>query len=150
MIKLNNELLPHQKAAAEKLIKLKVGALFMEQGTGKTITTLEIARIRLKREKIEHIIWLCPCSVKNNLRREIVKQCPEEMLDKVTICGIETLSTSIRAISYLMKMTANKKCFLVVSKFKEITLVIVLHGSYLHQQGILSGTVLLVPDKVYS
>lgn len=116
MTNLNNSLLPHQKAAVEKLIKLKVGALFMEQGTGKTITTLEIARIRLKREKIEHIIWLCPCSVKNNLRREIVRQCPEEMLDKFTICGIETLSTSIRAISYLMKMTANKKCFLVADE----------------------------------
>lgn len=116
MIKLKNALLPHQIAAVEKLIKLKVGALFMEQGTGKTITTLEISRIRLEREKIEHIIWLCPCSVKNNLRREIVKQCPEEMLNKFTICGIETLSTSIRAISYLMEMATKKRCFLVVDE----------------------------------
>lgn len=61
---LKNNLLPHQTAAVQKLIKLKVGALFMEQGTGKTITTLEIARIRLEKEKINHIIWLCPCSVK--------------------------------------------------------------------------------------
>ena len=40
---LNNELLPHQKQAVEKLIKLRVGALFMEQGTGKTITVIEMA-----------------------------------------------------------------------------------------------------------
>ena len=45
-MRLKNELLPHQKEAVEKLIGIKVGALFMEQGTGKTITALEIARIR--------------------------------------------------------------------------------------------------------
>ncbi len=113
---LKNNLLPHQTAAVQKLIKLKVGALFMEQGTGKTITTLEIARIRLEKEKINHIIWLCPCSVKSNLKREIVKQCPDEMLDKLTICGIETLSTSIRAISYLTKVCIQNKVFLVVDE----------------------------------
>ena len=43
MIKLSNQLLPHQMEAVEKLIKLKVGALFMEQGTGKGIVTFEIA-----------------------------------------------------------------------------------------------------------
>ena len=116
MTELKNTLLPHQKAAVEKLIKLKVGALFMEQGTGKTITTLEIARARLEAGKIERVIWLCPCSVKNNLKTEIRKQCPEAMLDRFTICGIETLSTSVRAISYLMEMAANKKCFLVVDE----------------------------------
>lgn len=63
-MKLKNELLPHQKEAVEKLIKLKVGALFMEQGTGKTITTLEIARRRYESGKIEAAIWLCPCSAK--------------------------------------------------------------------------------------
>lgn len=116
MMKLKNNLLPHQVAAAKKLARLKVGALFMEQGTGKTITTLEIARVRLEVQKIERIVWLCPCSVKNNLKNEIIKQCPEEMLNSFTICGIETLSTSIKTISYLMEMCANKKCFLVVDE----------------------------------
>lgn len=115
-MKLNNPLLPHQESAIKKLIKIKVGALFMEQGTGKTITTLEIARIRLESKKIEHIIWLCPCSVKNNLQREIVKQCPAEILDKFTICGIETLSTSMKALSYLIEICQKKKCFLVVDE----------------------------------
>ena len=71
-MRLKNELLPHQKAAVNKLIKLKVGALFMEQGTGKTITTLEIARARLDNEKINSVIWLCPCSAKGNIKREII------------------------------------------------------------------------------
>ncbi len=115
-MKLNNELLPHQAAAVEKLIKLKVGALFMEQGTGKTITTLEIARIRLENGKIDHVIWLCPCSAKGNIKREILKNCPQDMLPAFTICGIETLSSSIRAVSYLLDLSQSKGCFLVVDE----------------------------------
>lgn len=113
---LNNILLAHQNSAVEKMMKIKVGALFMEQGTGKTITTLEIARRRLESGKINSVIWLCPCSAKDNIRREIVKQCPEEMYRVFTICGIETLSTSIRANSYLLNLTEEKKCFLVVDE----------------------------------
>ena len=108
-MKLKNELLPHQKEAVEKLIKLKVGALFMEQGTGKTITTLEIARRRYESGKIEAAIWLCPCSAKKNIKREILKQCPSELSRIFTICGIETLSTSVQANSYLMSLTHEKK-----------------------------------------
>lgn len=115
-MRLNNALLTHQIAAVEKMIKLKVGALFMEQGTGKTITVLEIARIRLEVGKIERIIWLCPCSAKGNIKREMVKHCPDEMLGYFTICGIETLSSSIRAVSYLLGLSADKKCFLVVDE----------------------------------
>lgn len=115
-MKLKNKLLPYQVTIVEKLIKLKVGALFMEQGTGKTITTLEIARIRMEKGKIEHIIWLCPCSVKSNLKAELLKQCPDEMLNQFTICGIETLSTSVKAISYLIDKSKTKNCFLVVDE----------------------------------
>lgn len=115
-MRLKNELLPHQIVAVEKLIKLKVGALFMEQGTGKTITTSEIARIRLESKKIDSIIWLCPCSAKGNIKREIIKNCPDEMLRYFTICGIETLSSSIRALSYLLNLSKEKKCFLVVDE----------------------------------
>jgi len=116
MNKLKNDLLPHQSAAVQKLIKLKVGALFMEQGTGKTITTLEIARTRIETGKIEQIIWLCPFSAKGEAKREIVKHCPDEMLKHFTICGIETLSSSIRAVSYFLNLSATKKCFLVVDE----------------------------------
>lgn len=115
-MRLKAELFPHQKKAVEKLIRLKVGALFMEQGTGKTITTLEIVRIRIEKEKIEHVIWLCPCSAKGNIKREIFKFCPDEMLKCFTICGIETLSSSVRAVSYLLNLSVNKKCFLIVDE----------------------------------
>lgn len=115
-MKLNNVLLPHQKIGVEKLIRLKVGALFMEQGTGKTITTLEMARIRYESGKIDSVIWLCPCSAKGNIHAEIVRHCPTKLRKIFTICGIETMSTSIRAISYLLSIADSHKCFLVVDE----------------------------------
>lgn len=116
MTKLNNPLLPHQMEAVEKLIHLKAGALFMEQGTGKSITTLEIIRRRYQAKKIDSVVWLCPCSAKGNIKREIMKQCPKEMYPLFIICGIETLSTSIRAISFLLSHIEENKCMLVVDE----------------------------------
>ncbi len=116
MIELNNPLLPHQEEAVEKLIKLKVGALFMEQGTGKTITALEIVRRRFVAEKIDAVIYLCPCSAKGNIKREIMKQCPKEMYGLFVICGIETLSTSIRAISFLCDYAESHNCMLIADE----------------------------------
>lgn len=113
---LNNKLLDYQQKAVQKMIKLKVGALFMEQGTGKTITTLEIARIRYESGRINSVIWLCPCSAKENIKNEILKQCPPSLSKIFTICGIESLSTSIRANEYLFKLACEKKCFLVIDE----------------------------------
>ena len=116
MTNLNNQLLPYQKAGVEKLIKLKVGALFMEQGTGKTITALDICRIRLEKRKINHILWLCPCSVKQGIKKEILKHANDLILKNVTLCGIETLSSSIRTNIYLQKLVIQKKVFLIVDE----------------------------------
>lgn len=115
-MELKNKLLFHQREAVEKLSKIKVGALFMEQGTGKTITALELCRMRLEQGKIDRIIWLCPCSAKQNIKQEILKHAPDEILDKVTICGIETLSSSDRANVYLLDMVQAYRCYLVVDE----------------------------------
>ena len=87
----------------------------MEQGTGKTRTALELVKIRYERKKINHVIWLCPCSVKYNLQRDIelhVGYLP----DFITICGIETLSSSIKANMQLSNIADNKKCYLIVDE----------------------------------
>ncbi|HIT42244.1 MAG TPA: DEAD/DEAH box helicase [Candidatus Caccovicinus merdipullorum] len=115
-MRLNNDLLPHQQEAVEKMRKLKVGALFMEQGTGKTITAIELARIRFEAGKIDRVVWLCPCSAKGNIKAEILKQCPEELSRIFVICGIETLSSSVRANEYLLNLTSRERCFLVVDE----------------------------------
>lgn len=63
-MKIETSLLPHQEAAVGKLGRLKVGALFMEQGTGKTRTALELISRRMDKGKVNAVLWLCPCSVK--------------------------------------------------------------------------------------
>jgi superfamily II DNA or RNA helicase len=61
---LTTSLLPHQEEAYNKLKSIRVGALFMEQGVGKTRTALELARKRLIAGRADVVLWLCPCSVK--------------------------------------------------------------------------------------
>ena len=113
---LKNQLYPYQKQAVEKLKKVKVGALFMEQGTGKTITALELIRLRLERKKVNKVIWLCPCSAKSNTKEELRKHIDLEFLSYIVICGIETLSNSTQTLFYLNDITKKYNCFFVVDE----------------------------------
>ena len=88
-------LLPQQEQAVEKLKRLKVGALFMDMGTGKTRTALELINLKMQLGKFEQILWLCPCSVKRNLEVDIIKHIGE-MPDYIRIEGIESISASGR------------------------------------------------------
>ena len=72
-MKLITDLYEHQIRCIDKLRKIKIGALYLEMGTGKTRTALELIKIRLEKGRINHVLWLCPCSVKENLRRDIIK-----------------------------------------------------------------------------
>lgn len=63
-------LLPHQQAAVAKMKPSLVGALFMDMGTGKSLTTIELASLR--RHKISKIIWCCTVSLKRNTRDQIL------------------------------------------------------------------------------
>lgn len=110
----------HQRKAVDKLRKIKVSCLFMQMGTGKTRTMLELINIRLNKDRINHVIWLCPCSCKENLRRDIMKHTGYVQDDFITICGIETLSTSIKWNSYLLKLAEEKKCYLVVDESSKV------------------------------
>lgn len=115
-MKLRNTLLPYQEVGVAKLSKVKVGVLAMEQGTGKTITALKLILLRLEKNKVDSVLWLCPYSAKENIRAEILKQAPVDMLSFITICGIETLSTSVRVNAYLLHLVTTQRCFLVVDE----------------------------------
>ena len=93
MIELKTQLFDYQKTAVEKLSKVKVGALYMEMGTGKTRAALELIKNRIDKGKVNHILWLCPCTVKADLRRNL-QQHAIISDDILTICGIETLFIS--------------------------------------------------------
>ena len=92
-IYLTTEMYPYQKEAVEKLLPLRIGALYMEMGTGKTRTALEIIQKRLERGKISKVLWLCPCSVMKNLEADLDKHATD-WRDLITISGIESLSNS--------------------------------------------------------
>jgi SNF2 family DNA or RNA helicase len=68
---INTELMTHQKAAADKLKGLRVGGLFMEMGTGKSLTLLEL--INQRKHKIDHALYFCPVNLKATAAHEIQK-----------------------------------------------------------------------------
>lgn len=113
---LKTKLYQHQIKAVEKLRHIKVGALYMEMGTGKTRTALELIKIRLDVGKVNHVLWLCPCSVKENLKRDIILHTGEFDSKLITICGIETLSSSIKTNSKLLNMVQNANTYLIVDE----------------------------------
>lgn len=113
---LKTEMYEHQKQAVNKLKTIKVGALYMEMGTGKTRTALELIAQRYNDGKIDHIIWLCPYSVKQTIEMDIHKHMDGNDLSMFTICGIETLSSSIRENVRLLKLVRSRRCFLVVDE----------------------------------
>jgi len=109
---LKTDLLPHQRHAVAKQMQTRVGALFMEMGTGKSRTAIELAAQRENR--IRHVVWFCPVSLKETIRGEILKHVavsPDEicLFDTRTtqrtlpavrwyVVGIESMSTSRRVI----------------------------------------------------
>ncbi len=111
------KLLEYQQAAVAKLLPARVGGLFMDMGTGKTRTAIEL--IRLRQGKIDCVVWFCPVSLKDTIRREILKHtnCRPEFIyvfseatnEKTVpgdafwyVVGVESMSASVRVI-----LTAN-------------------------------------------
>jgi len=61
----------HQQEAFDKLVKLKVGALFMEMGTGKTLVSIMLADYRLSVGKIDKVVVIVKKSLVLNFKKEI-------------------------------------------------------------------------------
>lgn len=110
------ELMPHQSAAVAKLLPSRVGGLFMDMGTGKSRTLLELASIR--QEKYDRLFWFAPVSLKETVRQEVLKHTTLTDADvytfddrttertapadkRIYIVGIESMSASNRvALAY--------------------------------------------------
>jgi SNF2 family DNA or RNA helicase len=118
----------HQQKAIDKLSKTKVGALYMDMGTGKTRTALGLAVPRLLEGKVDCILWLCPVSVKQTIADEIQKHLPDatfeiistsgikDMNANIYIAGIESLSQSLSLDFILLDLVSKKRCFIVVDE----------------------------------
>lgn len=118
-------LLPHQRRAVEKLLPLRVGALFMEMGTGKSRTAIEFIRRRCG--KLSKVVWCCPVSLKDTVEQEIRKHTDAEDIfifdDRVTkrnippaswyIVGLESVSSSIRVAVAVEKLIDRRSMVIV-------------------------------------
>lgn len=116
------ELLPHQAAAVAKLAPLRVGGLFMEQGTGKTRTAIELAHRRAGR--YDRLVWLCPVALKHTAWREWhthtdlpsgqVAMWDDRTSERslpaalVHIIGLEALSSSARVVLALQQLITTR------------------------------------------
>ncbi len=105
----------HQQEAVDKLSKVKVGALFMDMGTGKTLTALKLFDLRLKDNKVNKLIYLCPISSKNNVEQEIEKHTDFKYGMHFEIFGIDSISQSDR-IYYEVFNKVDNKTMLVVDE----------------------------------
>lgn len=104
-----------QKEAFDKLSRLKVGALFMEMGTGKTKLALDM--INFKRHKVDYVLWICPCSLKGEIIAERNKWYPDMELD---IVGCESIGSSGRIFLELLEKMTGKTSFVVVDESLKI------------------------------
>lgn len=132
----------NQEKAFAKLSRLKVGALFMEMGTGKTKVALDL--IYSKRRKIDYVLWICPCSLKGEIEAERQKWHSDLTLDVV---GCESIGSSDRIYMECMRKVKDGKAFIVVDeslKIKNIrakrTQRIIQLGDYAAYKLILNGT----------
>lgn len=104
-----------QEEAFEKLSRLKVGALFMSMGTGKTKVALDL--ISSKAHKVDYILWICPYSLKNEIESERMKWHPELHLD---IVGCESIGSSSRIYMELLQKVISSRAFIVVDESLKI------------------------------
>lgn len=104
-------LLDNQKAAVEKLKSLKVGALFLGCGCGKTQTAVSLINTV---DDVDLLLWVCPLQTKNNVAEELEKcgcRYPAE------IVGVESIGQSDRVFTEtLERISKTKKAFLIVDE----------------------------------
>lgn len=110
------ELLSYQEEAVKKLKRIKVGALFMDMGTGKTRTALELIKGRLNSGKVDAVLWLHPCSIKSDLEKNIMEHSDLMEGESLHMCGIETLSVSVRENVRLLELVEKENVFLIVDE----------------------------------
>ena len=99
----------NQLQAFEKFKKLKVGALFMQMGTGKTKVAIELVDYN----KCDLLIYIAPYSTLKNIEDEFIKW---NLKTKYILIGYETISSSDVKYLNLLKQLENKRCFIIADE----------------------------------
>ena len=99
----------NQLLAYEKFKKLKVGALFMKMGTGKTKVAIEL----IDYNKCDLLVYVAPFSILKNIENEFIKW---NLKTPYKLIGYETISSSDRQYLELLNQLKNKKVFIVADE----------------------------------
>ena len=104
--------LPSQHKCIEKLSKVKVGALFMEPGTGKTRIAIELIRSC----NPDYVLWVTPFQTKANLLKEL-----DKWSFSCDIIGIETIQCSDRIyLDVVKKIESSNRSFIIMDESLKI------------------------------
>lgn len=98
-----------QKEAFDKFSKLKVGALFMQMGTGKTRVAIDLVDYN----KCDLLVYVAPYSTLKNIEDEFKKW---ELKTQYKLIGYETISSSDIKYLKLLKELESKKVFIVADE----------------------------------
>ena len=98
-----------QKEAFKKFSKLKVGALFMQMGTGKTKVAIELVDYN----KCDLLVYVAPYSTLKNIETEFIKW---GLKTPYILIGYETISSSDVKYLELLSSLENKKVFIVADE----------------------------------
>lgn len=115
MSHLLTNLYPHQMNAVEKLNKVKVGALFMDMGTGKTLCAFSLFDQRKKLNKVNKMVVLLPKSTEKNFIKEVEKHTDFMINKDIYTFGLESISQS-DAIYLKASRIVDEKTFLVIDE----------------------------------
>lgn len=99
----------NQLEAFNKFKKLKVGALFMKMGTGKTKVAIEL----IDYNKCDLLVYVAPFSTLKNIENEFIKW---NLKTPYKLIGYETISSSDRQYLELLNQLKNKKVFIVADE----------------------------------
>ncbi len=123
----------HQLVAIAHVAQLKVGALFMDMGTGKTRCAIELAAQRLPR--ISRIVWFCPVSLKTTTVHEILKHTDTDP-DQIYVFDDETTPATVPEVTWYIigteSISSSDRVTLTANALiDEHTMVVVDESSYI-------------------
>lgn len=102
----------YQEEAVKKMLRCRVGALYMDMGTGKTRVAIEL--IFRRQHNFRNIYWFCPCEAKETIKKEFEKHFGY-IPNNLFVVGLETLGSSKRTyLSLCEKVKSND--FIVVDE----------------------------------
>lgn len=142
-------LYPYQKRIVDDLKKLDVSALFMDVGTGKSITSLALYEQKLIENKCNKLLIICLCAKLNEWKKDCEKWFPFSktiILDgkKQTKKDFELGNYDIAIINFEKTwrnndlMLLNEKCYVIIDeshKIKESTTKV---GKFMQKLGLLT------------